>query len=200
MDSVDADWIKARLTGRHGEKSEIARAIGVSSKQMSEILAGVRRIQHSEALRLMEHFGEAPAPPAHAGLEEGAAEFVTPEPGSLAQELLRVVRRQFPRAELYRVTEGDVMFATLPGDMLILDLSRRPETGDTVICTVTDVQTDASRTLVRKFIDPWLINSNAHTRIDANDQGIGILGPVVGLVRGSGGGGLLSPDAQPIFP
>jgi phage repressor protein C with HTH and peptisase S24 domain len=56
MDHVDADWIKARLTGRHGEQAELAEFIGITPDKLAKILAGRRRVQASEVPRVVAFF------------------------------------------------------------------------------------------------------------------------------------------------
>jgi phage repressor protein C with HTH and peptisase S24 domain len=56
MDHVDADWIKARLTGRHGEQAELAEFIGITPDKLTKILAGRRRVQASEVPRVVAFF------------------------------------------------------------------------------------------------------------------------------------------------
>jgi phage repressor protein C with HTH and peptisase S24 domain len=56
MDHVDADWIKARLTGRHGEQAELAEVIGITPDKLTKILSGTRRVQASEVPRVIAFF------------------------------------------------------------------------------------------------------------------------------------------------
>lgn len=56
MEIIDADWIKQRLTGRHGERAELARAMGVSPDVVTKILKGDRRVQPAEMPLIYAHF------------------------------------------------------------------------------------------------------------------------------------------------
>lgn len=186
MDRIDGNWIEARLTGRHGEKAEIARAIGVKSKQISEILSGARRVQHDEALRLLEYFGEsAPGDTGHPpGFGEGTVAALVPERGTPADEILRVARQTFQHPQLYRATRGDQLSAIVAGDLLIVNLGQEPDDGQTVVCTLTDLDTGTGETFVKRLARPWLLTASDQVRIEDDDQSIGILGPVVGIIRG----------------
>lgn len=62
MQLIDADWIKSRLTGRHGEKSELARKLGLAPDAITKILAGTRRIQPREMPVIWEFFAEPGSP------------------------------------------------------------------------------------------------------------------------------------------
>jgi len=48
MEKVDANWIRARLTGEHGEQQRLAEAMGINGDKLSKILKGKRRVQASE--------------------------------------------------------------------------------------------------------------------------------------------------------
>lgn len=56
MEMIDAKWISDRLTGKRGEKSALARAIGVSPVEISKILKGERRVQPEEMLKVKAYF------------------------------------------------------------------------------------------------------------------------------------------------
>lgn len=56
MDVIDGDWIRARLSGRHGEKADLARFMGVKQDIVAKILAGNRRVQPHEAPKVVEFF------------------------------------------------------------------------------------------------------------------------------------------------
>ncbi|OGR09701.1 MAG: hypothetical protein A2341_14920 [Deltaproteobacteria bacterium RIFOXYB12_FULL_58_9] len=58
MEMVDAEWIKARLTGKHGEQQRLADALGISPDKVNKILSGARRVQPAEIPRVLSFFGE----------------------------------------------------------------------------------------------------------------------------------------------
>ncbi|MEL7282133.1 MAG: helix-turn-helix transcriptional regulator [Pseudomonadota bacterium] len=57
MDVIDRQWLLARLTGRRGEQTELAQAMGIDTDKMSKVIAGKRRIQPEEIPRVMAFFG-----------------------------------------------------------------------------------------------------------------------------------------------
>jgi phage repressor protein C with HTH and peptisase S24 domain len=56
MDDVNAEWIRAHLTGRHGEQAELAEFVGITPDKLTKILAGTRRVQASEVPRVIAFF------------------------------------------------------------------------------------------------------------------------------------------------
>lgn len=57
MDAIDGIWIKARLTGVHGEQAALAREMGIDGDKMSKILRGLRQVKASEVPGVMRFFG-----------------------------------------------------------------------------------------------------------------------------------------------
>lgn len=60
METIDGEWIRARLTGRHGEKAELADFMRVKRDIISKILGGKRRVQPEEIPRVLAFFNELP--------------------------------------------------------------------------------------------------------------------------------------------
>lgn len=56
MEKIDAAWIKARLTGEHGEKKRLADAMGIAETKLSKILSGERLIKAAEVPAVMAFF------------------------------------------------------------------------------------------------------------------------------------------------
>lgn len=56
-DTIDGQWIKERLTGRRGEKADLARALQITPERLSKILSGERNIQPNEFIPLLHFFG-----------------------------------------------------------------------------------------------------------------------------------------------
>lgn len=66
MEIIDAQWISDRLTGKRGEKSALAQAMGVTPAEVSKILKGDRRVQPEEMAAVKAFFDgpDVPARPA----------------------------------------------------------------------------------------------------------------------------------------
>lgn len=56
MDVIDGKWIAKRLTGRRGEKAELARHMGVGPDVITKILSGDRKVQPEETPRVWSFF------------------------------------------------------------------------------------------------------------------------------------------------
>ncbi|WP_072856208.1 S24 family peptidase [Loktanella atrilutea] len=56
MEKIDAEWIRARLLGYHGELGELADWVGISRQKMSKIMSGERRIQAAEVPDILSFF------------------------------------------------------------------------------------------------------------------------------------------------
>ena len=58
MDEINGSWISARLTGRRGEKSRLAEAMGIPLNNLSKILSGDRKVQAEEIPAILRFFSE----------------------------------------------------------------------------------------------------------------------------------------------
>ncbi|MBZ4023271.1 hypothetical protein CKO11_12460 [Rhodobacter sp. TJ_12] len=56
MEVIDGNWIKQRLTGRRGEKTELAQALGISLEKVTKTLSGSRRVQPEEIPKVIDFF------------------------------------------------------------------------------------------------------------------------------------------------
>ena len=93
---IDGQWIKARLSGRRGEKKALADALGINPGKLSHMLAGDRKVQPNEIAPLLRFFrgtlGESDQAPlieiitaALPDLEEGDQRMVADLVRSLAR-------------------------------------------------------------------------------------------------------------------
>lgn len=65
MEAIDGRWIVRHLTGRRGEKAQLARAIGTTPDNVSKIIAGVRAVQPDEVPKVLKFFGYEVRPSSH---------------------------------------------------------------------------------------------------------------------------------------
>lgn len=189
METIDGEWIKARLRGYRGEKAELAEAAHLKPKQVSEILAGQRGVRQDEAARIMRFFGIRPEEPsaqvatAQAFKEAPATPF-DPKPNSPAERLMATLRRDGRHPVLHKVTRDMTEHALLRGDILIIDMKNNtPAQGDLVICGIRNEVLDEFTTDVRRWFPPWLISGERGTT--RNGDGATIYGTVIGSLRGS---------------
>lgn len=61
MEVIDRNWIARRLTGRRGERAELARFMNVKPDIVTKILSGDRRVQPEEIPRVVAFFEDAAA-------------------------------------------------------------------------------------------------------------------------------------------
>lgn len=53
---IDGSWISSQLTGRRGEKADLARSLGVRPDIVSKIISGERSVQPEELPKLLAFF------------------------------------------------------------------------------------------------------------------------------------------------
>lgn len=144
MDVIDGKWIAERLTGRRGEKAELARHMGVGPDVITKILSGDRKVQPEEAPRAVSFFdginandidGNHTGEPAlvavydiQASAGDGAYPVDEYRLGSLAfpKNYLRSLTRANPLDLAIISVKGDSMLPTLADDdVVMLDTSKR---------------------------------------------------------------------------
>ena len=59
METIDAQWLKKRLSGDRGQKAALAEAIGVGTDKISKMISGIRKVQADEIPKILAFFGEA---------------------------------------------------------------------------------------------------------------------------------------------
>lgn len=188
MTTIDANWIAKRLPKERGAKADLAQAVGLTSKQLSYILGGTRKIQQDEAIRIAAYFGEpdalTAAPDRPAGLSENDAVAFTPKADTAADRAIAVAAEQAKHPFAYRVRRDFLGIGILANDVLLTDLADNGNLGDLVVCTISDSTTGASKTAICRRADPWLIHETELLAIDTKDGSIGIQGKVVATFRG----------------
>lgn len=147
MDVIDRQWIEKRLTGRRGERAELARFIGVKPDIVTKILSGERRVQPEEIPKVVAFFqgeqhareipngnkgedGESLVPvyDVSASAGHGAIVDVEEHVSNLAfssQYLREMTSAKGGQLAAIRV-KGDSMIPTIQDDdMVVIDLTKR---------------------------------------------------------------------------
>ncbi|MGZ9812621.1 helix-turn-helix domain-containing protein [Pseudoroseicyclus sp. H15] len=190
MDVIDGAWLKRRLRdGSRGEKARLAEAMGISTQQLSKVLAGTRAVQAEEIPAVLSYFGmhiadgerDGSEPP---GFSEAAVEPYEADRSGDIGLLISLAGKRIAHPMTFRLKSDAKDLALMRGDLLIVDAKGDRRVGELVICTMTDDYGNEA-TQVRKWLDPWLIVGNEAAHIGENSHTIGILGRVVGLIRGS---------------
>lgn len=181
MDRIDGKWIAARLTGRHGEKAKIAKAMGIDVQKLSKVLKGIRQVQAHEIPGLMRHFSQGMA-------ESQAAYSTATQIQNLTDNLLSVLKAVAPTARTltaYTVAHQQLAFGLLKGDILAVDISEPALDGDLVIATATDVQTGDAVTFIARIVGHWLFPAELTEKpMQIGDEGsIAVLGVMRGSIR-----------------
>lgn len=147
MEVIDRDWIEKRLTGRRGERAELARFMNVKPDIVTKILSGERRVQPEEMPRVLEFFegrGDAREVPNGTSPPEGeslvAVFDVTASAGhgAIVDAEEHVTNLAFSTQYLREMTsakggqlaairvKGDSMIPTIQDDdMVVIDLTKK---------------------------------------------------------------------------
>ena len=146
MDVIDGKWIKAHLTGRHGEQAELAAHVRISQDKLAKILSGQRRVQATEIPLILSFFagtqdGEGEVEP----MDDGDHDLVpvydvqaSAGDGVVIYDEQAVAQLSFPPGYLAKLTaarpkdlkiisvKGDSMLPTLADDdVVMLDVSKK---------------------------------------------------------------------------
>lgn len=156
MDVIDADWIRLRLTNRHGELKALADAVGLTPDKITKILKGQRQIKAHEATKFAAFLAPGPT-----GFDEAPAAFqaqaVPVAPTGRLQALFAALCPRSPKSEAYRVKEAILAAGLLAGDLLVVELGMTAAPGDLVLVTIADTDRDTQRTVIRKFWPPLVV-------------------------------------------
>jgi hypothetical protein len=183
MELIDKDWIEARLTGKRGEKSRLAAAMGIDADKMSKILAGERRVQAHEIPAILAFFDmQAEGQPT--GMAEGAS---TPFhfPDHIPKDwFLNQVAPNLKQRETLRVRVSMPFFGLLRGDVVVVSVGQEPSEGD--ICVVNQVLGLRSVTIFLRKVGALMLSADPTEPPidpDPDDPDFAIMGTVVAVLR-----------------
>jgi transcriptional regulator with XRE-family HTH domain len=162
METIDGNWVRARLRHKHGELRELAEAVGLSADKITRILKGERTIKAYEAPRFIEYFRKLSGD-AHGGLNEPAELFNHAPLRRLAPQeaLIAIARLLVPLAvslELWQVLRPHPAAALAPGDILVTELGDKAINGDLVLASVQYDDEPDFTTVLRRYLPPLLVN------------------------------------------
>lgn len=188
MTEIDADWIKQRLDPtQRGQKAALARAAGLTPKQLSYILGGERTVKQAEAAAIAAFFGETvaliPEPAARGpGFSETGEGFVTALRKPPADLQATLAAR--PGRMAYAVNASAVAFGILMGDMIVMEFGQSGDSGGLVIATEATPQGEAHSFIARQAGGVLLLADPASPPKRAqNGNTISIMGRVVAVYR-----------------
>lgn len=91
-------------------------------------------------------------------------------------------------AGTYRAKADLPGFGILSGDLLVCDLSRLPRPGDIALLTVADPETGESRTIIRRYLPPFMISGGIGIGGEpesADNPNVTPRYPIIGTIRGA---------------
>lgn len=187
MELIDPTWIKARLTGRHGELKELAEAAGLTPDKLTKILKGERQLKAVEAQRIGSHLRKG-----EAGFAEPPAEYrqqaSAVNPSGRVMAIAAALCPDLRHPVTYRVRHSLPGAGLLVNDLLIVELGMTAAAGDLVIVTIADTSHDTQATLVRKYWPPLVVPLSAEDPYPAlsaeRDQSAAIVASVKAMARG----------------
>jgi len=187
MDVIDANWIRARLTGRHGELKALADAVGLEPDKITKILKGARAVKAQEAPRIAAFFH-----PEMPGFSDGEPAFLhQAQPINASAQVQAVAATLCPRLrkpEAYRVKQAAPAAGLLAGDILVVELGMTARPGDLVITTIADTVHDSHATMIRRYWPPLIVPISAEDPFPAmqseGDQAAAIVASVKAVARG----------------
>lgn len=166
MEVIDSNWLRARLSGDHGEQRQLADAVGLSPDKITKILTGKRTIRPHEIPRFVAYFTPKPR---LGGFAETAPDFRGPiakpvSPGQGLAALMSALAPNAHNATIYQMSRSEPGASLLSGDLLLVELGDNASDGDLVLVTKNDPETDTQFTVLRKYQRPYLLT------LDIGDQ------------------------------
>lgn len=159
-----------------GTLSAIAKVIGLSLEEIAEL--GSDSLQPSPE---QPGFAE---PPSY--FQDDAALWRSKKLGSAADIIAQIISARCRAPQVWRAHRSQPLIGILAGDLLVIDANATPRDGDTVIATVVDPALADSRTMIRIWVDPFLMPCDADDRLPIRVDAKGhtrIMGVVAGVAR-----------------
>lgn len=189
MTGIDKTWLEERLAGKpRGTKAALARATGLTPKQISDILSGERRVQQAEAGPIAAFFGEKVVLSESSkflptGMSEAAAPF-KPQSADLTASLKSLaIALGAQGAATYRATRPYPSFSILTGDVLLVDLKRpQPAPGQLALVQISDIRIGSARTVFMHRTAKGLTPAYGETGAEAGETET-VMGAVVFVIR-----------------
>jgi len=184
MENINKDWILTRLKGRHGEKAEIATAMGIDIQKLSKVLSGKRQIQVTEIPGLISHFTHGFAEAAGSFTPQAVAD-ITKNAGDRISAAARAVVTPDAHIAIFRVYADEMAFGLLAGDIMVVDLRLHAANGDIVIVTETDIETGSCVTHLARLAGDMIVPSTPNFKpVQIGDsQAHAVVGKVIASIR-----------------
>ncbi|GAA6190871.1 helix-turn-helix domain-containing protein [Phaeobacter sp. NW0010-22] len=197
--------IKSALARTKYSQSKLAEEIDISRGYMSEIVSGKKDPSLETLHKIMEVLELTPSElygdfeerrpietPAQENVVPGFAEpeasAFTPKPNSKLSDAISILYPSIKHPSVYQISGPAMGFMVAAGDLLVLDLNASPQRGDLCLATLVDTDTGEAKTVLRKWIDGWLISNhatNSINHIDDTNPSTALVGIICGTIRNS---------------
>lgn len=149
--------------------TRIAKDLGIAPSTLTRLLKGPESSTatlHARTLRKLQDYsgippvfgGDPSAAPAFRGFGEDAVPFDAKGADPAVSAALKALIGGRKAADPWTIrTRALERIGFLPGDIVIVDLGRRPEAGDAVCAQVYDWRRAAAETVMRLYEPPYLV-------------------------------------------
>lgn len=174
------------LRERGIRQTQFAEQLEITPGYMSLLINGQREPSPALLQRMAEALGVGVGDLLGDARGPGFADRAEPYGGPRAHErdFLKLFAGQGRRLSLYRMTGAAMKLGFMEGDLLAMDIGRRPDPGETVLATEADAQGNAT-TFVARWLDPWIDPGDpSHPPARVDESGAcAVMGVVVGALR-----------------
>ena len=147
--------------------TRIAKELGIAPSTLTRLLKeeSSSATLHARTLRKLQEYsgisffaGDPSAPPTFRGLAEDAVPFDAKSADPAVSAAIKALIGGRKAADPWTIrTRALERLGYLPGDIVIVDLGRRPEAGDAVCAQVYDWRRAAAETVMRLYEPPYLV-------------------------------------------
>jgi hypothetical protein len=149
--------------------TRVAKDLGIAPSTLTRLLKGpdsATATLHARTLRKLQDYsgippllgGDPSAPPTYRGFGEDAVPFDAKSADPAVSAALKALIGTRKAADPWTIrTRALERIGFLPGDIVIVDLGRRPEAGDAVCAQVYDWRRAAAETVMRLYEPPYLV-------------------------------------------
>jgi hypothetical protein len=185
MENVDGNWLRARLTGQHGELRQIAAAVGLEPDKITKILKGQRQIKGTEVPRFLHYFNEVL--PRYEAFREEAGRFQEDhiQPTLSDPALVTAIAPTVRRPIVYIAGRNYSAAGILDGDMLVADSDDHDSDG--LVLASSWNSDGSSETFLRRKVGTDLLSLDPLDQTPVmkltDSPGLAVLGVVATLLR-----------------
>lgn len=177
-------------------QAQAAELAELSPGQLSQMISGKRGFSRASLARIAEALGVGisdilGAQPNHPATQAETDALPCPDDCRLDDQTLRALAPSARSPASFLSTRPVIGAGILSGDQILIDLSTPAQLGEIVVVQVVDPDTTLAVSIVRRWIEPYLVEIGASSgapvmRIDSGQCGrywCNILGPVVAVIR-----------------